>query len=736
MGIEASTSDERAGPVFARHLRRLLLLLLLWPASLGRGYLQMILVGIAIGIGLPGMVPWLEPIGVLGLQASQLVVMPLLACELLLALGSLAPGSLPGLLRRGGIGLLLLWLMGGLAVLLMPLMLPQLRGSPLFDPALLSTDRGFDLVRTVVPSNLFQALATDNVAAVVTICAVLGVLLHRLEDRDELLRPLAVLTRLFRELNRFVMKVLPFSVVALTARSVSKLDLDLLLRLQGLIGITFLAAVVVVVLLIGTVHALVPCRPRELVQIAAGPLGLVLGSASLVVALPLLLENLRRVLGRHAWGSADDRLHADEAMTAVVAIGLALPGLGQVMGLVCLPFLAWMRDHPLPLIDQLKLLAIGIPSAAGGLKTALREGLRLEGLPLDLLTIIDISGTWIYRFEKGLTLVGLIVLALVVYCGALGRLRFRPLPLLVGAAFAGLLSLLVGGALHAGLAAGLQGRYRNDQLVLSREALAAQPPVQAVVLPPPGPVSLQALRERRRLRLGVRREGMPWAYRNSAGHWVGFDLDLVRALARDLGIVQIDLVEGTLPELEAWLSQGRLDLVAGGVAATPGRSARFTVSESYFKAHIGLVVADEAVQRIQQLDRRPLDRPLRLAVIDPQLLSPLLRERIDGALGGDGPSVRFEAIPNRAAFFSGAGRQRFDGLLTSTEGGAAWSAVHPDTTVLAPFGPDLPLSLALLIGGSDPDLEAYINSWIANADAQGVLRQFYRHWILMESTAR
>ncbi len=723
--------DGRAPALFQSPLRRLLRLL--WPASLGRRFILSILAGFAVGWQLPALVPWLEPIGVIGLQASQLVVMPLLVCELLLSLGSLNPGSLPGLLRRGGLGLLLLWLVGALAVLLMPLMLPRLRGSPLFDPALLSIEPGVDLLRTVVPANLFQALAADNVAAVVLICGCLGVLLHSLDDRDELLRPLAVLTRLFRELNRLVIRLLPLSILAITASSVSQLDFGLLIRLQGLLAITLVAALVMATLLGGALLALVPCGPGQLSRIVAGPLGLVLGSANLMVALPLLLENLRRELGQEAWGRREQRLHADEAMTAVVALGFALPGLGQVMALVCVPFLAWVRDHPLPLGDQLQLLAIGLPSVAGGLKVAVREGLQLAGLPIDLLTLIDISGSWLYRFEKLLTLLGLFALALVVYAGALGRLRFRPLPLLVGAALAALQGLLGGAAVHAGLAVGLAGQYRNDQLVLGRQPLQTKPPLRVSSLPEPAEVSLAAIRGRRVLRLGVRSEAMPWAYRNSAGLWVGFDLDLVRALARDLGVDRFDLVEGTLPQLETWLAQGRLDLVVGGVVATPGRSARFSVSESYFKAHLGLLVADAAVPRIQELERRPLERPLRLAVNDPQLLSPMLRDRIDQRLGGDGTPVHFQPIARRAAFFSADAGDRFDALLTTTEGGAAWSAVYPDTTLLAPFGADLPLRLALLIGGSDQDLADFINSWIHSAEAQGELRQLYRHWILMES---
>jgi len=73
---------------------RLQLARLLWPRSLGLRCLVAILLGVALGRLLPGVVPWLAPQRVVGLQASQLVVMPYLVCEVLHALGSRPAGAL------------------------------------------------------------------------------------------------------------------------------------------------------------------------------------------------------------------------------------------------------------------------------------------------------------------------------------------------------------------------------------------------------------------------------------------------------------------------------------------------------------------------------------------------------------------------------------------------------------------------------------------------------------------
>lgn len=176
----------------------------------------------------------------------------------------------------------------------------------------------------------------------------------------------------------------------------------------------------------------------------------------------------------------------------------------------------------------------------------------------------------------------------------------------------------------------------------------------------------------------------------------------------------------------------RIDLVVGGVAGTPGRAARFHASEPYLRAHLALVVRDEAVARLQGLaGGRPLGRPLRLALSDPALQTSLLREQLASLLGAGHTSVELVQIGSRQEFFGPAGRQRFDGLLTTAEGGAAWAVVHPTTTLLAPFADALPVRLVLLIGGADPDLADWVNGWLATQEAQGGLRRLYDHWILM-----
>ena len=73
----------------------------LWPRSIGNQCLLMLPLGLLIGLLWPEAAGLLQPVGRLFLQASQIVVMPFLICELVVGFGSLRPGMIRSFARSG-----------------------------------------------------------------------------------------------------------------------------------------------------------------------------------------------------------------------------------------------------------------------------------------------------------------------------------------------------------------------------------------------------------------------------------------------------------------------------------------------------------------------------------------------------------------------------------------------------------------------------------------------------------
>ena len=723
--------------LFRHRLRKLL------PQQLGGQCLLALVLGAIAALVLGDRSQWLMPLGDIFLRASQVVVMPYLICELIGALGALRTQSLQVFLRSGALVILLTLLMGAAMVLVLPVFLPPLLYSAFFSPEVLTPAPDPDLIATYLPYNIFSALAEDNFPAVVVFSAVMGIALQGMPERQVLLHPLEQLRTLFGYLNKWVARITPLGIFALSANTLSSLRPDDLIRMQGLLVICLVGFLVLTLLIIGLLRSLTPLTLQELWLIIRGPLAITASSANLLIALPMLNENLKQVLRTRLGDGDPERLQvAGEEVSALVPIGFALPTLGKVMTLIFIPFVAWYVDRPMDTGAILRMLATGIPTVVGGLKAAVRLELQRLGLPENLLQLVYLNGEWLYRMEKVLALEGLVFLALLVVCQSTGLLRLRGGAVLLTGLLTVATTLGLGFATRGLLARTLEGSYRNDQVLLAlqptvptRQPVRTLPPIRSLdpatlARLPIQPVTLAAIQQRGVLRVGVRSMGLPWAYRDRSGRWRGYDIDLLQALAQSLQ-VRLDLQEAPLPVLEQLLRRQQLDLAVGGIQTSPARAARLRLSEGYQTVHLALVVPDDKVELVQDLDRAPLSRPLVVAVTDPLLLNAQMQDQIDRLLGApDRPTpIRYEPITDRRDFFTAAGGRRFDALLTTAEGGAAWAVLYPGTTMLPVFGTALQTELVVLLAGQDRPLEDYLNYWITNQKAQGFFARLDRHWI-------
>jgi proton glutamate symport protein len=713
----------------------------LWPQRIGNQCLLMMVVGLLLGRGAPAAAAALAPLATLFLQISQVVVMPYLICELVVGFGGLSPGNMRSLLRGGLVVLLGLWLTAGALVTLLPPLLPPVEYSSFFHKGLFQEPAPTDLLRTFVPDNIFTALANDNFPAVVLFSSVLGVLMQGLEGRDQLLQTLELLRRLFARMNRATARIIPFGILALSALNSSRLELTQLVRMQGLLLLCLTALLLIGGLLTGLILAITPLTPAALWRIVRGPLAFTASSGNLLVALPLLVSALQEELpraraaldGAGASPTAADRERVLE-LAPLVSLGYSLPGLGQVLSLLIVPFAGWYVNQPLGMGRTAAMLLTGIPTTVAGLKAVIRQELQRQGLPLTLLDLVVLNGEWLYRFEKVLNLLGLVVLAVLVYFLSGRALRWRPLPLLAGLTAA----LVSGGVAMAGgrqwLQHSLAGTYRNDEILLGLQPRIAGPPPAPLAASRREPVTMKTILRRGSLRVGLRDEAVPWSFRNSRGRLVGYDVDLLQTLARNLG-VRLEVRVGPLAQLEAELDQQRLDLVAGGIQNSPGRALHHLVSRSYAAVHLALVVPDNKVGMVQRTGTGTA-APLRIAVADSQVLTPQLQQQLGEVLGEPQRprAIRFEPLPERRQFFRAFGPEHYDALLTTAEGGAAWAVLHPETTLLAPFGDRFDSELVLLVGGRDPRFLAYLDSWLIREQGRGLMGELFDHWVLVDES--
>ena len=92
------------------------------------------------------------------------------------------------------------------------------------------------------------------------------------------------------------------------------------------------------------------------------------------------------------------------------------------------------------------------------------------------------------------------------------------------------------------------------------------------------------------------------------------------------------------------------------------------------------------------------------------------------------PNVEVVELPAEQIFFEGKG-MNLDALLTTAEGGAAWTLIYPRYAIVSPLDPPNRAPLVLGLAERDPKFEEYLNNWIRLNRLNGTMDELVDHWI-------
>jgi polar amino acid transport system substrate-binding protein len=109
------------------------------------------------------------------------------------------------------------------------------------------------------------------------------------------------------------------------------------------------------------------------------------------------------------------------------------------------------------------------------------------------------------------------------------------------------------------------------------------------------------IRERGKLVIGTEAEFAPFEYRTPDGGYAGFDMDLARMLAEELGVeLEIDNMgfDGLMPALET----GKVDLILSGMTATEERARTISFTDSYYVTGLCLLLNTESTEGVKSFE--------------------------------------------------------------------------------------------------------------------------------------
>ena len=111
--------------------------------------------------------------------------------------------------------------------------------------------------------------------------------------------------------------------------------------------------------------------------------------------------------------------------------------------------------------------------------------------------------------------------------------------------------------------------------------------------------ALDTILERGTLRVGVS-EFAPWTLRDSNGELMGFEVDVAKKIAADMGIAA-EFKVYDWEDIVAALQGGEIDIIAGGMAITPAAALQVNFSRPLATSGVSIATNTDKTRRIASL---------------------------------------------------------------------------------------------------------------------------------------
>jgi polar amino acid transport system substrate-binding protein len=210
----------------------------------------------------------------------------------------------------------------------------------------------------------------------------------------------------------------------------------------------------------------------------------------------------------------------------------------------------------------------------------------------------------------------------------------------------------------------------------------------------------------------------PWAARTADGELIGFEVDVARQLAADMG-VRAQLFPYDVERLIPALESGEIDLIAAGLTITPERALHVNFSQPYAESGIGLATHIESTAQVKDTAALNSESFTIAAVEDSVGLE--LAARL-------WPRARIRAFPSVVAASEALLAGEVHGYVEDEPVPTFLSLENP-TVVDVPVGRPLLVSRAgFAVNKGDPDFIAFLNAWIVARESDTWLPTTASYW--------
>src|SRR5215475_12684295 len=682
--------------------------------------------GILAGITFGESCAILSPIGFIYVGLLQAAVYPYLICSLLHGLGSLEPSKAWRLFKSGWVFYLTAWVVTFACLAALAQAIPPVEPAVIGDtPA--RTQSVAQLLRLIVPTDLFTALSANYVPAVVIFCIFYGIALQTLKDKAPLLSILETIRLASLRFWNWIVRLAPIGVFALFAVTAGTTQFSDLVNMSFYL-VLFLVGTLIVAfwVLPALVAALAPVAHREVIVELRAALAIAVITTLSVAAIPFVVEATRKLADRCGISDPD----REDIIRTNLSVAYPLGQIGNFFVYLFLVFATYFYKVPIDGRDQalLPLMTLlsgfGSPTSAVNAVDFLSAWLSLPGGTRELYVELQTLTRYGQVIASVMAFAFLSVLVTLAYYGKLELKLPRFAAALVLPAFAFVAIAWAGHGAHdyfltpAGVRYGALTLDPADTrgVVATVERSAVGPSTDTPT--PPSGATVERIQQNGVLRVGYNTGAAPFAYLNDAGDLVGYDIAFAYDLARALN-VRLVFIPFEWAALERDLQTGRFDIAMSGIYASTQRLTALSASTSYYQSPVALLVPSARAQEFRSRDAILAMRGLRISMAVDPVLHPLWQRLFPNA------TISMVSDYRTPPDFS-----KVDAAVWTLEPAAAFARSHSGVTAVVPQGLSNPFLLSYLMPPGSEAMLHFVNYWLELRRADGMRAREIDYWIL------
>ena len=210
----------------------------------------------------------------------------------------------------------------------------------------------------------------------------------------------------------------------------------------------------------------------------------------------------------------------------------------------------------------------------------------------------------------------------------------------------------------------------------------------------------------------------PWAIKNKDGELDGFEIQIAKQLAKDLGAKpEFKVVEWE--NLIDALESKEIDVIIAGMAITPERALRINFSNPYASSGISLAACISQTEDMQSLDE--LNNPK----VTIGAVSNTVSEKLAGQVFS---KAKIKSFVKSEDAINAVLEGEIHALVESSPGPKLLAMKYPEQVDVPLSKPLLSYRTGMAVNRGEQEFLNYLNAWITARDAEGWLPAKHKYW--------